>query len=132
MEEAKKKRVLIIEDEKDYALMEATLIKEIGFEPIFQGAVKNPEQAIEWINKYKSDTILLDMNYSTRPKLDNTADGLKVIESLSEEEREKVICVSGSIGTYIDFLHPLGIKHFSDKVEFIYCLTGECDCDAKR
>lgn len=128
----KKKRVLIIEDEESYALVEAMLIEEIGFEPIIPGAVKNPVQAIEWIKKYESDIILLDMNYSIWPKLDNTADGFKVIESLSKEERKKVVCVSGNIATYIDFLHPLAIKHFSDKVEFIYCLTGECDCDAKK
>ena len=112
--------------------LEAMLIEETGFEPIIPGAVKNPEQAIEWIRKYEADTILLDMNYSAWPKLDNTADGFEVIELLSKEERKKIVCVSGNIATYIDFLHPLGINHFSDKVEFTDCLTGECDCDAKK
>lgn len=132
MEEVRKKRILIIDDEKDYALMEATLIKELGFDPIFQGAVKNSEQAIEWIKKYKSDTILLDMNYSSRPKFDNTADGFKVIELLSENDREKIIAVSGSIDFYIKILRSLGIRHFNNKAAFVDCLSGRCDCDAKK
>ena len=36
MNEIKKKKVLIIEDEESYALVEAMLIEETGFEPIIR------------------------------------------------------------------------------------------------
>ena len=130
MENAKRKRVLIIEDEKSYAEIEAMLIEEIGFEPIFPAEVSSHGQALEWIKIYNPDVILLDMNYSAWPRLDKTADGFRVIESLTEDERKKVVCVSGNIAAYIKILQSVRIRHFSDKVEFISCLEGVCQCQS--
>jgi len=131
MENAKRKRVLIIEDEKSYAMVEAMLIEEIGFVPIFPAEVSSQGQALEWIRKFCPDIILLDMNFSSWPRLDKTADGFRVIESLTEDERKKVVCVSGSIAAYIELLQSLRIRHFSDKTEFINCLEGKCECGAQ-
>ena len=47
MENEKNKRVLIIEDEKSYAMVEAMLIEEIGFMPIFPAEVSSRGQALE-------------------------------------------------------------------------------------
>lgn len=135
MEEAKKKRVLIIEDEETNLLVGAMLIEieESGcFEPENPGVVESPNQALECIRKYDSDIILLDMNYGPKPRLDNTADGFKVIEALSENDRKKIIAVSGNIDAYIEILRSLGIRHFNDKSAFTDCLIGKCDCDTKR
>ena len=130
MEDEKRKRVLIIEDEKSYAMVEAMLIEEIGFVPIFPAEVSSRGQALEWIRKFRPDIILLDMNFSSWPRLDKTADGFRVIESLTEDERKKGVCVSGNIATYIEILQSVGIRHFSDKVEFISCLEEKCICGA--
>lgn len=73
----------------------------------------------------------MDMNYSTRPKLDNTADGFRVIESLTEEERKKIVAVSRNIDAYIQILQSFGIRHFNDKAAFTDCLIGECGCKSE-
>lgn len=135
MEEAKKKRVLIIEDEDAILRVESALIKveESGcFEPENSGVVVSPDQALEYIEKYNSDRIVMDMNYGSKPRLDDTADGFKVIEALSENDRKKIIAVSGSIDFYIEMLRPLGIRHFNDKFAFVKCLSDKCDCNARR
>lgn len=120
-------RVLIIEDDLSCIQLMESLIELAGHEPVNPGQTLSTEQALGFIRAHNPDWILLDMNYG-RVRFGTDADGYGVVEGLTEDERCRVICASGTPEEYIGLLRPLGIQHFGGKRGFVACLKGSCRC----
>ena len=123
-------KVLIIEDSEDFLKSAKRLITRVlKYELIETGTTKTVEQAIDLIRTHAdADIILLDMNYNGYHN-DDKADGCKVASQLTEEECERIICMSGTPKCYEKYLRPLGVRHFGGKTGFDACLAGTCKCE---
>ncbi|MEX0994680.1 MAG: response regulator [Balneolaceae bacterium] len=88
MEEAKKKRVLIIEDDKLLALVEGKLISKLGYNVV--GKASTGEEAVRMTSELNPDILVVDIS------LNGEMDGIETVENIREHSSIPVIYLSGN------------------------------------
>ena len=120
-----KKKVILVDDMYELFLeIVRTTCETVGFcELVETGEAKTSADALKMIQSHpEADFILLDGTFESGNCLD-------VVPHLSDEERVKIICYSGTPADWMDKLSSYGIYHHSAKsMDFPGCILGTCSC----